>query len=161
MIRRRRCAGCRQRTIRPTWSCSAAATGLKESSPGWTGSRAAAYLSDLKPLHYEHKPFVGGAWPLVNDGSVTGHELRLAGSTFDKGLGLHSESRVTYALSGKYQWFEARVGLDPERGKKGRVRIRVLLDGRETDLGWNKELTAKDEPLLLRIDVHQGKELTL
>src|SRR5207248_1870861 len=114
---------------------------------------AATYLSDLKPIRYEHKPFVGGDWPLVANGSVTGHELRLTGSTFDKGLGMHSEGHVSYSLAGKYRWFEAQVGLDPERGKKGRVRIRVLLDGKEAELGWNKELTAKDEPLTLRIDV--------
>ena len=122
---------------------------------------AATYLSDLKPVRYEHKPFVGGDWPLVNDGSVSGHELRLESSTFDKGLGMHSEGHVSYSLAGKYRWFEARVGLDPERGKKGRVRIRVLLDGKEADLGWNKELTGKDEPLVLRIDLKQAKELTL
>ena len=43
--------------------------------------------------------------------------------------------------------FEAVVGLDPEHGLKGRVRLRVLVDGKERDLGWNKELTAGDGPL--------------
>jgi hypothetical protein len=122
---------------------------------------AAVYLSDLKPAKYEHKPFVGTAWPLVLDGSVTGGELRLANSTFDKGLGLHAESRVSYDLDGQYRWFEATVGLDPEHGKKGRVHIRVLVDGKEKDIGWKKELTASDGPLAVRVDVGKGRELTL
>jgi hypothetical protein len=121
----------------------------------------AVYLSDLKPRKDEHAPFVGTAWPLVADGSVTGGELCLAGSTFDKGLGMHAESRVVYDLDGQYRWFECVVGLDPEHGKKGRVRLRVLVDGKERDLGWNKELTAGDGPLTLRVDVGKARELTL
>ena len=122
---------------------------------------AATYLSDLKPSTYDHKPFLGVSWPLVPDGSVAGRELRLAGSTFDKGLGLHAESRVSYDLARKYRWFEARVGLDPQDGRRGRVRIRVLVDGNERDIGWTKELTFRDEPLVLRVDVSEGRELTL
>jgi NPCBM/NEW2 domain len=122
---------------------------------------AAVYLSDLKPQKYEHTPFVGTSWPLVRDGSVTGRALCLGESTFDKGLGLHAESRVSYALAGKYRWFEAWAGLDPQEGQGGRVRLRVLVDGRERDLGWNKELTLADGPLALRVDVVQAREIVL
>jgi len=122
---------------------------------------AATYLSDLKPTKYEHTAFAGPAWPLVLDGGVSGHELRLAGSTIDKGLGTHAQCRVTYSLAGTYCWFEARVGLDPDHGQRGRVKLRVSVDGKERDLGWNKELTARDAPLALRIDVAKGRELTL
>jgi hypothetical protein len=121
----------------------------------------ATYLSDLKPLKYEHTPFAGTSWPLVQDGSVSGDSLRLAGSTFDKGLGLHSECRVSYDLGGKYRWFEAQVGLDPQKGQGGRVRLRVLVDGKERDLGWNKELTGADGVLVLRLDVSKAREMVL
>jgi hypothetical protein len=122
---------------------------------------AAVYLSELKPRKFEHTPYVGTAWPLVVDGSVSGGELCLAGSTFDRGLGMHAESKVNYDLDGKYQWFEALVGLDPEHGKKGRVRIRIVVDGKPKDFGWNKELTASDGALPVRLDVRGGRELTL
>src|SRR5262249_56243474 len=36
----------------------------------------AVYLSDLKPLRYEHTPYLGLAWPLVIDGSVAGRAPR-------------------------------------------------------------------------------------
>ena len=122
---------------------------------------AAVYLSDLQPQKYEHTPFVGTSWPLVRDASVTGRPLCLGESTFDKGLGMHAESRVSYALAGKYRWFEARVGLDPQEGQGGRVRLRVLVDGVERDLGWNKDLTMADGPLSLRVDVGQAREIVL
>src|SRR5437667_82551 len=79
----------------------------------------ATYLSDIKPSKYEHVSFLGPSWPLIHDGSATGHELRLAGSTYDKGLGTHAECHITYALVGNYRWFEARVGLDPDHGQRG------------------------------------------
>jgi hypothetical protein len=122
---------------------------------------SATYLSDLKALKYEHTPFLGTSWPLVLDGSVTDRELRLAGSTFDKGLGMHAESRVSYALDEKYRWFEALVGLDPQEGQLGRVRLGVLVDGRERDLGWNKDFTAADGTLALRLDVSNAREIVL
>jgi len=119
------------------------------------------YLSDLKAKSYQHTPFLDVSWPLVADAAVTGRPLRLAGSTFDKGLGTHSQCRITYALDGGYRWFEALVGLDERSGKRGRARIQVLVDGKEQDLGQMKELTAKDAPLPLRIDVRKARELTL
>src|SRR5207248_1631106 len=32
----------------------------------------AIYLSDLKPIHYQHTPYLGVAWPYRNDTSVVG-----------------------------------------------------------------------------------------
>jgi hypothetical protein len=41
------------------------------------------------------------------------------------------------------------------------VHIRVLVDGKEKDIGWKKELTVSDGPLAVRVDVAKGRELTL
>ncbi len=97
----------------------------------------------------------------MKDAAVSGRPLRLAGNTFDKGLGMHPRSRVTYTLAGGFRWFEAVVGLDDGRGPNGRVRLHVLVDGQEQDLGWNKELTGQDAPLTLRLNVHKAREITL
>jgi hypothetical protein len=121
----------------------------------------ATYLSDLRPKSYRHTPFLGVSWPLVQDSSVAGDPLRLGGDTFDKGLGVHSQSRVTYALPEGTRYFEATVGLDEVSGRRGRVRVRVLLDGKPADLGWDKELTGRDKPLRIRLDVSRGREITL
>ena len=125
---------------------------------------AAAYLSDLKPAKFEHTPYLGEGgvkWPLAVDSAVTGRDLRLGGSTYDKGLGMHSRSRVTYALDGKYRRFEAVVGLDDATGRDGAVRVRVLGDGKPLDLGRDGELTAKGGPLAVGVKIDGAKELTL
>src|SRR5439155_3167969 len=100
----------------------------------------AVYLSELKAKSFEHTPYLGGVWPYVLDGSVDRRDLRLGGSTYDRGIGTHTESRLTYDLAGGYRRFEALVGLDDKTGKGGSARVRVLVDGRPQDVG-DKELT--------------------
>jgi hypothetical protein len=118
-------------------------------------------LSDLKPLKQEQTPYLGVTWPLANDGSVAGRDLRLGGSSYDKGLGMHSEARVTYDVSAGFRRFEALVGLDDQTGRDGSVRIKVLVDGKPRDLGWDKELTAQTGPQPVRVDLKGAKQLTL
>lgn len=121
----------------------------------------AVYLSDLKPRRYEHTPYLGVRWPYTLDASVAGNELRIGGSTYDKGIGMHSQSRITFDLGSGYQWFEAWVGLDERTGQGGSVVVGVLVDGKPIDVGTTKELTGRDKPLPIRIRVAGARELTL
>jgi hypothetical protein len=120
----------------------------------------AVYLSELKARSFEHVPYLGVAWPYVLDGSAGRRDLRLGGSTFDRGVGMHTESRLTYDLAGGYRRFEALVGLDDKTGKGGSARVRVLVDGRSKDVG-NGPLTPRNGPVTVRVDVTGAKELTL
>ena len=124
---------------------------------------AAVYLSDLKPAKFEQTPYLGGGvkWPLVADAAVTGRDLRLGGSVYDKGLGMHSRCRVRYTLEGTYRRFEATVGLDDENGRDGSAVIRVFGDGKALDLGKDGALTAKKGPISINVDIIGVKELTL
>ena len=121
----------------------------------------AVYLSDLKPRRYEHTPYLGISWPYQLDRSVAGNPLRLHGSFFDKGLGLHSKAELSFDLGGAYQWFEATVGLDEATGQGGSAGIAVLVDGKPQDVGGAQDVTAKDPSRELRIPVKGARELTL
>jgi hypothetical protein len=121
---------------------------------------AATYLSDLTPLAYQHTPYLGVSWPYARDASVSGRPMVLAGSTYDKGLGMHAASRLTYDLGGKYRRFEAWVGLDGQAGVSGRAVVRVVIDGKPSEIG-GKEITGRGLPLPVRLDVRGAKELTL
>src|SRR5262249_32476971 len=87
----------------------------------------------------------------------------------DKGLGVHSHSRLTYALTSPgapYSRFEALVGLDEKTGGRGSVHIRVLTDGKPRDLGTTRgrksvTLTGKSEPLAISVTLKGARELTL
>jgi hypothetical protein len=122
---------------------------------------AAVYLSELKPVKYEYFPYLDERWPWSADACVTGRDLRVGGSTYDKGVGMHSRSRLTYRLGGAHRRFEALAGLDDLDGRKGRARLRVLADGKALDLESKGELTREGGPLALRLNVEGVKELTL
>jgi hypothetical protein len=122
----------------------------------------AIYLSDLKPTKYAFTSYLGGSyWPYALDASVAGRDLHLAGSVYDKGLGMHSASRLSFSLDGKYRRFEALVGLDELTGAKGSARIQVEVDGKRQDLTGDRELTAKTGPLPVCVNVTGARELIL
>lgn len=122
----------------------------------------AVYLSDLPPRRYDHTPFHQGIhWPLATDRSVKGLDLRLAGGTFDKGIGLHSASRVSFALPNGSRWFESLVGLDESTGQSGSAEVQVLADDRPL-LESAVRLRASDPPKALRLPLPaRARMLTL
>jgi hypothetical protein len=121
----------------------------------------AVYLSDLEPTHYDYLPFLDERWPLVADGNVTGRDLRLGASVYNRGIGMHAHSRATWKLPAGSRRFEATVGIDPRTGSRGSAQVRLLADGKVVDLGADRELTAESEPLVVSIEVSGVKELTL
>jgi hypothetical protein len=120
----------------------------------------AVYLSDQKPKRYEHEPYLGVRWPFAADACVSGGDLTLGGAVYDKGIGLHSQARLTYELKGGFRWFEARVGLDDRTGRDGSVTVEVLLDGKPQDLGWVGELHGGGTKAI-RLPTNGARELTL
>lgn len=63
------------------------------------------------------------------DAAGDGGPLTLGGVRYDKGLGVHAASRITYALGTACTTFQADVGVDDETGALGSVSFRVLGDG--------------------------------
>ncbi len=121
----------------------------------------ALYLSELKPKAYEYIPYFGVSWPWEMDVCVTGVPIRLAGSTYDKGIGMHSASRLTFELPGGYSWLEALVGIDQNVTGSGSAEIEVLTDGKPTALGRGTTLTIHSVPQAIRIPIDGVRELTL
>ncbi len=122
------------------------------------------YLSDLKPSRVVKASFLSVDWPWTADRTVHGAELRLktpAGvETFDKGLGTHPKTAITFSLDGKYRCFEARVGLDAASGRGGSAKVRIEFDGKDvTPPDLQAALGMQSVPVLL--DVTKTRELTL
>src|SRR5262249_57610719 len=84
----------------------------------------AVYLSDLKPTAYQYTPYLPRltySWVAdgsIGDGGPAGDDLRLAGSTYVKGLGMHSASRITYALAGGHRRLQAGGRLGEAGGRR-------------------------------------------
>jgi hypothetical protein len=122
-------------------------------------------LSDLRPTKYSYLTFDGEQFSWAADRCVTGRAIALkttvGDSTFDRGVGLHAECTITYALSGKYSRFEALVGLDARSGLRGDVVVAIRVNGEERPLPAGGHLTAAGGPVAVRIDVAGAKELTI
>ncbi len=101
-------------------------------SPTAPSQPGTAYLSDLTPV-----AAVNGWGPYERDrsngesGAADGGVLTLNGTTYAKGLGVHSTSSLTYALGGTYSRFQSFIGVDDYVMDQGSVIFRVLADGTE------------------------------
>ncbi len=120
----------------------------------------ATYLSDLKATKFAHTPFLSVRWNFCKNRNVVGKPLRLSDGVHDRGIGMHSASRLTYELDGKYSWFEAKVGLDLRTGRRGNVDVSVVCDGR-AKIVWKANLGKKQRERDVRLNVQGAQTLTL
>ena len=98
-------------------------------------------------------------WPYRADRNVTGGLLRCGGRLYLKGLGMHSQSQLTYALDPSYRRFEAELGIDDSTSGGGSVQFRVLLDGREKFA--SKTVRGGAPPATVSVDLSGAKTLEL
>ncbi len=83
------------------------------------------WLSQLTPA------FVRVGWgQLLKDRNWQDHPLRIGKRQFEHGIWVHANSNVCYALDGKYERFEAWVGMDADRAI-GVARFKVLFEDPE------------------------------
>jgi len=124
----------------------------------------AAYLSDLNPKKVEQTGFLGVTWSWSKNQAVRGDSLRaataLGQTTADKGIGTHPRTTLTYDLGGKYQRFEALVGLDPAAPVRSGVAVRVLVDGKEQAVRGLRALSVGNA-VPVRVELRGSKELVL
>ncbi len=91
--------------------------------------------------------------------SVSGGELKLDGREYGAGLGLHSYSELTWKLDGKYSRFVAMLGIDDAVKSIGNVTVTFLADGKA--VGEPVEISGKDKPQVVRLDIKGAAELTI
>ncbi|NNC55660.1 MAG: DUF1929 domain-containing protein, partial [Pseudomonadales bacterium] len=93
-------------------------------------------------------------------GSGDGGTLELNGTSYAKGLGVHSYSEISLDLSGQYNSFFADIGLDDSRdGLCGNIRFAVDVDGvNQYTSGGFIDTTPKES---IAIDVAGANTLTL
>jgi hypothetical protein len=133
---------------------------------------AAVYLSDLDPVEVKESSFLSNK-PVrafrkdLSPGPQEGPIL-LAGRKFDKGLGVHAQSELTFALDGNFRTFSAVAGLEDSARGGGSVEFVVLGDGKELFRSgliagpkWAKTLSAPMGPKEIRLKVKGIQRLVL
>src|SRR5262249_38981428 len=125
----------------------------------------AIYLSDLKPTKYHYQSFDGEDPSWVADRNANGQPMRLktaeGESAFGRGIGLHADCTITYALGGKYRRLESLAGLDARSGLVGDAILEITVDGKAIELPGSGRLTQSGGPITLKVDIMGAKELTI
>jgi len=116
------------------------------------------WMSELTPK-VEQTPAFDRVWPWHTDRSIAGPGFDLAGTHFERGLGLVPHTKLTYDLSGRFDMFEAMIGIDDRGGPEAHAVFRVLVDGKL--VFESKPMTRGQQPHELRIDLNKAKALVL
>ena len=120
---------------------------------------SSVYLSDLNPTSSTN-----GWGPVEKDRSNgeanlgDGRRITIGGVGYDKGLGVHSDSQISYALNGATR-FQAVLGVDDEVGNSGSVQFQVFGDG--TKLYDSGTVRGTDSGQSVVVDVSGRSTLTL
>jgi len=124
------------------------------------GSGPSTYLSDLTPVG----PPINGWGPFEldtsngEDDAGDGNPITLNGVVYDKGLGVHAYSEITYDVSAGYERFISDIGVDDEVNG-GTVEFHVLADGNEVFSSGVMNNAAQTQ--VVNIDLTGVDELTL
>lgn len=117
------------------------------------------YLSE-RPIDGEtYVPYFDSVRPVRIDANVEGRPFRLAGRTYERGLGTESRSLLAYKLKPGDRRFQALVGLDERAGPLGSVVFRVLVDGQPRFT--SPAMTFREPPKTVDVDLEGGKLLIL
>jgi hypothetical protein len=121
-------------------------------------SSRVAFLSDLKPLAEEQQPIVTLPLPAQRDQTVSGKPLTLGSRTYDKGLGVHARSLVTFAAEKKWDVFAATIGLDAAAGGRGDCVFVVQADGQPL---LTRRMKGNQSPEHIQIPITGREQVTL
>ena len=116
------------------------------------------YLSDLDPLDSRSEGRLHKPWAVQRDKCVNGGPIVIEGRQFQKGLGVHSLTEISYAIGPEYESFAATIGLDDVVRPRGCVAFRVLGDGKS--LYESGVLTGRDSPKDILVPIRGVRRLT-
>lgn len=94
-----------------------------------------------------------------NDRSWGGTAIRVGGRAFQRGLGVHSDSKLVFHLGGEFATFNVLAG--PDDAHHGQIEMKILVDGEER---WSSGPTRSHEKKhrqRLAISVRDAQTLTL
>ncbi len=117
------------------------------------------WLDQVSPRLAAHTPLLGVAWPHRVNRNVLGKTIRVGGRAFERGIGVHSQSRLVYELDGRCRRFVTGYGLDDASGSLADVEVVVLLDGKRVHHAPSVRFDGRVHRA--SIDVRGAKELEL
>lgn len=102
---------------------------------------------------------VDSFWRVMQDKSVSGTAIRIAGVEYERGLGVHADSVLSFDLNGGFSTFHVVPG--PDDAHRGQLEMVIRLDGREVyrSGAMNRDSVETVQPVVL--PVKGAQKLTL
>lgn len=97
-------------------------------------------------------------WRVMKDKSVSGAAISMLGKKYQRGLGLHADSKLTFLIPKNCRYFNVTPGADD--AQRGELRMRILVDDKEFFNSGNISST-KQEVKNLQIKVSGHQKLSL
>lgn len=116
------------------------------------------YLSDLQPLRVDQHTTLAVHLPWQADRNCRRRPMELFGQPVERGIGVHAENRLAFAIPPAARTFAARVGLDSVAGAGGDCIASVHIDGEEQT---RHRLLPDHPPVPIRIACHHAAEIVL
>ncbi|MBM3891569.1 MAG: hypothetical protein FJ388_20850, partial [Verrucomicrobia bacterium] len=116
------------------------------------------FVSDLEPATVNEAGYYGTKFPWRRNASVSGGPLMLRGHVFERGLGVHSRSSLTYRLDKKFSLLTGMIGLNDGASALGHAEFVVRGDGKEL---FRTAMAAGEAPKPLRVNVSGMEKLEL
>ena len=116
------------------------------------------WMSELTPDVLQ-TPAFDRVWPWHTGRTIAGPGFDLSGQHFERGIGVVPHTRLTYDLAGRFDLFEATIGIDDRGGPEAHAIFRVYVDGQS--IFESKPMTRGLEPEILRLELRKAKSLVL
>ncbi len=116
------------------------------------------WLSELRPKVVQ-TPAFDRVWPWHTDRSIAGPGFDLRGRHYERGIGLVPHTRLTYDLAGRFDIFEATIGIDDRGGPEAHAIFRVFVDGKL--VFESQPMTRGKKPEDLRVALNKAKSLVI
>lgn len=100
-------------------------------------------LTALQPVAYQHLPYLSQKRMWSKNQNVMGGPFQVGEMRFGSGIGMYSQSRLTFELDGKYSLFQTGVGIDVAGGSNGNVVVSIEADGEK--ISESVQVTADDK----------------
>lgn len=118
-----------------------------------------AWLSELTPKQVDQTPAFDRTWPWTIDRTPVGPGFVLGGQWFTRGLCLVPRTRLVYDLGGRFDRFEASIGIDDRTGPEAHAIFRVLVD--DQVVFTSQPHTRGMAPEALRVELAKAKSLAI
>ncbi|WP_166826273.1 NPCBM/NEW2 domain-containing protein [Thalassoroseus pseudoceratinae] len=110
------------------------------------------YLSDMEPRKTEHTPFWDLEYKVLRNRNFQGDPLKLGDQVYERGLWIHSQTRLTYRIGGDFTRFKAVMGIDEAVASNGLGNVEVIISGDGKEL-LKQVVTGTDDPVAVDLDV--------